>query len=390
MQVEGAIYFVTSKGSQDQLIFKDKADYLMYLELLAKYKKQHGFRLYSYALMPDRLHLLVETVGDSSISDVMHDLTSLYTKHFNSKYHRRGPLFESRFKSVLVEKAQYLLALSRYTHRLARSSQEAYSSFDVFVPSSGSSSELDMRAEVEEVRAFLGSKEDPTLYEKYVLADVPLSENEELDKKLHRGAILGSEAFTAQVKDRIAQISHEKEEAAKESKRPARWVVVFVGAGVLVASAMSVYFYVDRRAMEAEYHKLLSEREGQFVEKSRFENRSPIAPTDLEGTAWTIELIPAGGNEVIKDTVRFEGGNFSSDYFSKQGFRPSVYFLVPKGAGLFELQTAQSNSLGDSVRWQGAWKADAMKGTVSVTPKGEKESVFSFYSTKWSYAHAAR
>src|SRR5690348_9657940 len=118
IQVDGAIYYVTSKGSENQLVFKDKADQKMYTELLAKYKTLHGFKLYAYSLMPERLSLLIEPGSDSTISEVMHSLNSFYTKYFNSRYDRRGPLFESRFKSVFVEKAAYLVPLTRYIHGL--------------------------------------------------------------------------------------------------------------------------------------------------------------------------------------------------------------------------------------------------------------------------------
>src|SRR5258706_15490314 len=119
IRLEGAIYYVTSKGSQEEPIFKEKADYEMYLNLLTKYKKEHKFKLFSYCLLPDSLHLLIETVEDGAISEIMHNLNSMYTKYFNNRHERRGHLFESRFRSVLVEKANHLAELTRYIHRSA-------------------------------------------------------------------------------------------------------------------------------------------------------------------------------------------------------------------------------------------------------------------------------
>ncbi len=116
IHLEKAIYYVTSKGTHNEIVFREEADYRMYLELLAKYKNQHKFKLYSYSLLPDRLHLLIETSEGASISEIMHDLNSLYTKYYNGRYVRRGHLFEARFKSVLVEKLNYLLPMTRHIH----------------------------------------------------------------------------------------------------------------------------------------------------------------------------------------------------------------------------------------------------------------------------------
>jgi len=65
--------------------------------------------------MTNHVHLFVET-RFANISDWMFRLTLDYTKYFNSKYSRTGHLFETRFKSRLVQKDRYFLALLRYIH----------------------------------------------------------------------------------------------------------------------------------------------------------------------------------------------------------------------------------------------------------------------------------
>jgi REP element-mobilizing transposase RayT len=196
--LEGAIYYVTSKGLQGQPIFKDKQDYKMYIDLLTKYKSQHKFRLYSYCLLPDRLQLLIETGDDATISEIMHDLNSLYTKYFNGRYSQKGHLFESRFRSVLVEKAQYLLEMTRHIHRSPETlplsmqglesaksfAQHPYSSYDIYVHRTqlDGTTALDLGEEVGEVMSFLKEKDDPAAYERFCL-NAPEAETEALAKK---------------------------------------------------------------------------------------------------------------------------------------------------------------------------------------------------------------
>jgi putative transposase len=39
-----------------------------------------------------------------------------YTRYFNAKHHRKGPLWTGRFKRVLVETDERLIHLTRYIH----------------------------------------------------------------------------------------------------------------------------------------------------------------------------------------------------------------------------------------------------------------------------------
>jgi putative transposase len=51
IKYEGALYHVITCGNQRQKIFKNKDDYLKYLEVLARYKEQYVFYLLAYFLM---------------------------------------------------------------------------------------------------------------------------------------------------------------------------------------------------------------------------------------------------------------------------------------------------------------------------------------------------
>lgn len=114
--IEGALYSVTSRGDNEDIIFKEKGDYEKYLELLKKYKEQYGFKLFAFCLMPNHLHLLFELKPSLTISDIMHDLSANYTKYFNAKYARKGHLFQERFKMNILEKELYLADIISYIH----------------------------------------------------------------------------------------------------------------------------------------------------------------------------------------------------------------------------------------------------------------------------------
>ena len=71
--------------------------------------------MHSYCLMPNHYHLLLET-PDSNLSRLMQQLNGRYTQSFNRRRKRVGPLFQGRYKAILLDKDQYALALSRYIH----------------------------------------------------------------------------------------------------------------------------------------------------------------------------------------------------------------------------------------------------------------------------------
>src|SRR3989338_2702069 len=99
VQLDGAVYFVTLEGPHNEKIFNDHDDYQKYLELLTQCKEEYHFKLFSYALLPSELFLLIEANDEFSTSRIMQRVTPLYTKYFNHRHERKGPLFQKRFRS---------------------------------------------------------------------------------------------------------------------------------------------------------------------------------------------------------------------------------------------------------------------------------------------------
>lgn len=82
------------------------------LEIIAGVVTMFRWRLYAYLLMPDSLELLVET-PEPNLSAGMRQINGIYTQHFNRRHDRTGPLFRGRFKALLIEAQNYLLAVAR-------------------------------------------------------------------------------------------------------------------------------------------------------------------------------------------------------------------------------------------------------------------------------------
>jgi len=75
----------------------------------------YDVRLYTYVLMNNHFHLLLETpLGN--LGEFMRRFNIAYTGSFNRRHRRTGHLYQGRYKSLLVEKDAYLSVLSRYIH----------------------------------------------------------------------------------------------------------------------------------------------------------------------------------------------------------------------------------------------------------------------------------
>ncbi|MGB8356420.1 MAG: transposase [Chthoniobacteraceae bacterium] len=115
VEFEGAIYHVTARGNERQLIYRSDADRRIFLDTLEKMRERFGVILHCYCLMPNHFHLVMETPA-GNLSRAMGWLQTTYTIRFNRKYRRSGHLFQGRYKAHLVEADNYGMELVRYIH----------------------------------------------------------------------------------------------------------------------------------------------------------------------------------------------------------------------------------------------------------------------------------
>ncbi len=69
-----------------------------------------------FCLMPNHFHFMLKQKAENGISTFISNFTNSYTKYFNKKHERIGPLFEGTFKAVRIESEEQLTHTSRYIH----------------------------------------------------------------------------------------------------------------------------------------------------------------------------------------------------------------------------------------------------------------------------------
>lgn len=110
----GGVFHITTRGNNRERVFFDESDFERYKTLLRRYRAKFDFKLYAYALMPNHVHLLLETTPAGSISKIMHAINTAYATYFNNRYDHIGHVWQGRFHSVVVDSENYLLEIKRY------------------------------------------------------------------------------------------------------------------------------------------------------------------------------------------------------------------------------------------------------------------------------------
>lgn len=135
------IYHIYNRGNNKEKVFFDDKDYRAFLFRLGlclgftekELNKEEmtsmpysriritainkgNFKIHAFCLMENHFHLLIEQVGDISISNLMLKLCTSYSRYINLKYKRVGHIFQDKFKAVLIENDPQLMWASAYIH----------------------------------------------------------------------------------------------------------------------------------------------------------------------------------------------------------------------------------------------------------------------------------
>ena len=79
-------YHIIARGNNKNTIFKEDEDFLFYLDLIKKHKKENPFDIYHYCLMSNHIHFLVKTGNASGFSAFMKSISLAYYYYFKKKY----------------------------------------------------------------------------------------------------------------------------------------------------------------------------------------------------------------------------------------------------------------------------------------------------------------
>jgi putative transposase len=112
-ELDGAIHHVFARGNDRRAIYVDDADRRIYLATLGRVTRRQRWRCLAYCLMPNHVHLLVETPL-ANLGAGMQRLHGSYAHIFNERHGRSGHVFQGRYGAVRITTDEQLGAVAAY------------------------------------------------------------------------------------------------------------------------------------------------------------------------------------------------------------------------------------------------------------------------------------
>ncbi len=119
-------YHIYNRGVAKQAIFLDDADYKKFLSLAKRYQhiqskpqneKENCVLIECYCLMPNHFHLLIQQRSPDGVKKFFQHFLTAYSKYFNYKYKRVGPLFQGRTQAKAIQDNAHFRTIVRYILR---------------------------------------------------------------------------------------------------------------------------------------------------------------------------------------------------------------------------------------------------------------------------------
>jgi len=203
-------HHIIQRGHNRAVVFAEDSDYQFYMDNLSDLKSQLGCRVYSYCLMSNHIHLIVDPGDDSAnLGLLMKRLAARQTRLVNKLERRSGSLWEGRYKSSPIETDSYLLACSRYielnpvrARMVASAGQYLWSSY---CAKTGDVQNDWLDTDPGYLSLGDSDTERQCRYRNWVSAAVPESELRLIRQAVQRGQLTGGDRFVKEVEFRIRQ-----------------------------------------------------------------------------------------------------------------------------------------------------------------------------------------
>jgi putative transposase len=110
----GHPHHIVQRGHNRQMVFAHADDFARYLDDLRELKNVFDVKVFAFCLMTNHVHLLLAPSSTEGLAKLMKTLAARMTRYRNKLEGRSGTLWESRYKSSVVQSDRYLLACCRY------------------------------------------------------------------------------------------------------------------------------------------------------------------------------------------------------------------------------------------------------------------------------------
>jgi len=107
-------HHVLQRGNDNRIIFHDENDIAAFRLALLSASQKFEVAIHAYVLLPTQFNLLVTPKTGESLGKMMQWLGRHYVPYFNRRYQRSGTLWQGRYKSLVIDSADYFMLCNRY------------------------------------------------------------------------------------------------------------------------------------------------------------------------------------------------------------------------------------------------------------------------------------
>lgn len=111
------LHHITQRGNRGDNVFLQKEDYRTYLDILKEQCDRFNVSIYSYCLLPNQIHLILEPKEAELMARAVGETHRRYTNHVNARENWSGHLFQNRFFSYAMDE-QHGLRAARFIESL--------------------------------------------------------------------------------------------------------------------------------------------------------------------------------------------------------------------------------------------------------------------------------
>lgn len=111
------VYHWIVRGMNKNDLFHEPKDYQRFRELILEHKTAFSVTAYHYCFMTNHVHMLLRTDSLGNLARFSHYVQRRYAYYYSSKYKRTGSTFQRGYRSLAVDRDEYLLECGRYIER---------------------------------------------------------------------------------------------------------------------------------------------------------------------------------------------------------------------------------------------------------------------------------